>query len=852
MDQPCDPKRESLADDESEEGGADRLAASVVALQTYVRGKQARARVQSLQGSAWRTAAVLEAERMETRARERLSAVASDASSPSAGTSKGTTGPAKSRSKSARGGRRIFSSGIMVHTNAAAVMLARRNRGEELTLRDRLFLLLNEPETSLLAKLVARFMWVLVLLNSLCEVGQSISWVTNYSGSASWYYASFSLECIFTIEGALRICTYTPVLHAWHDPYVVLDCVTALPFWVRMATCHESLQPDTYLETAQNLGCRRISIRIFEALASFRILKLCRYYAGAALLYQAVRQSVVQLLVPLFMLVTIVYCFACVLYELEWDQDIDRCAQHWRQRGVSFDFMYERPEGVTWDCSVCASPPAVNGTSSAEVQSFMCQTCLGYPTGHAECAGVPWGQRFEDIPRAIWYMFVTVTTVGYGDTVPDTWRGKLFASFAIICGIVFIAMPLTIVGNNFTEVWQSRELRKLQVMVRQMLIENGVGPDEVMVAFRKFDRNGDGQVDEQEFVYLAKQVLNLKLSKVALHRLWRSIDVDQDGSIEFEEFAAVCFGKDIVTDGHHRRELDEIASKRVSARESAPLPPPPATEALQKRMLEALDANTSLVRSLIDRVEAVEGALQHAQRALGAEERGSAGGAGRGRPAGPVSGLRPSAAGPKKAVGGVGGASGGKASVSPSRRELREEQRASATHCKDAPGRERSIGATSTDPRNCSVQAAPTQLRPPPPPPTAQQQAALLASLSESRTPSPRDSTGRLAQSSDLAQSRAIEASELQGLGTPDSSPAACDSALASSGPSRPDRRGQSPTDRPRRRRKQHGQAQPGHGGSSRAQRRGATDRAPRRDAAWSPEREREGSALTLDALLDC
>ena len=36
---------------------------------------------------------------------------------------------------------------------------------------------------------------------------------------------------------------------------------------------------------------------------------------------------------------------------------------------------------------------------------------------------------------------VTLCTVGYGDTVPITWPGKLIAAFCAILGISFFALP---------------------------------------------------------------------------------------------------------------------------------------------------------------------------------------------------------------------------------------------------------------------------------------------------------------------------------------------------------------------------------------------------------------------------
>jgi hypothetical protein len=59
---------------------------------------------------------------------------------------------------------------------------------------------------------------------------------------------------------------------------------------------------------------------------------------------------------------------------------------------------------------------------------------------------------FDSIPATFYWCIVTMTTVGYGDVVPLTPWGKLIACVAMICGILIIALPITILGQNFTEV----------------------------------------------------------------------------------------------------------------------------------------------------------------------------------------------------------------------------------------------------------------------------------------------------------------------------------------------------------------------------------------------------------------
>ncbi len=57
------------------------------------------------------------------------------------------------------------------------------------------------------------------------------------------------------------------------------------------------------------------------------------------------------------------------------------------------------------------------------------------------------GQKgFTSIPQSIYWAIVTVTTVGYGDMVPQTVIGKILSSFAMILGYSIIAVPTGIVS----------------------------------------------------------------------------------------------------------------------------------------------------------------------------------------------------------------------------------------------------------------------------------------------------------------------------------------------------------------------------------------------------------------------
>lgn len=213
------------------------------------------------------------------------------------------------------------------------------------------------------------------------------------------------------------------------------------------------------------MGGEQRALPILEAAGSIRLLKLCRYYEGASLLFKAFSRSIDQLFVPLFMLSVMVICFGSIIYNIEVDE----------------------------------------GT-------------------------------FRSIPHAMWFLVVTVSTVGYGDVSPTSVFGQFFISAVIFLGIIFLAMPLSVVGNNFQHVWDERSMFKLQALTQRMLSENDMSPDDCLAAFKEFDVDGDGLIDEKEFAHFVIDILGLQLKKPELAKLWAMLDSNLSGSVNYAEF----------------------------------------------------------------------------------------------------------------------------------------------------------------------------------------------------------------------------------------------------------------------------------------------------------------------------
>ncbi len=62
----------------------------------------------------------------------------------------------------------------------------------------------------------------------------------------------------------------------------------------------------------------------------------------------------------------------------------------------------------------------------------------------------------------IWWAWVTVTTVGYGDIVPSTSAGRLFASFLILMGIGLVSLLTASISALFVRQNEASQTRRLR------------------------------------------------------------------------------------------------------------------------------------------------------------------------------------------------------------------------------------------------------------------------------------------------------------------------------------------------------------------------------------------------------
>lgn len=89
--------------------------------------------------------------------------------------------------------------------------------------------------------------------------------------------------------------------------------------------------------------------------------------------------------------------------------------------------------------------------------------------------------RFHSIPYGMWWSIVTMSTLGYGDMVPQHWLGKTFGAICAMCGILVIALPVPVFVENFQRLWDEHYLtehvksRRKEKERLQALGANGIG-----------------------------------------------------------------------------------------------------------------------------------------------------------------------------------------------------------------------------------------------------------------------------------------------------------------------------------------------------------------------------------------
>jgi len=211
---------------------------------------------------------------------------------------------------------------------------------------------------------------------------------------------------IFTVEYLVRLMTSYTEVHLGGSllqrtfkyaalPLNIIDVLAVVPYYLQLAT-----------------GEVRDSLRMLRLARVLRLFKLTKHHKGIRLCIDAMVSSGLPLSILMFFNLIIGIIFASVMVILEGQE----FSVH--PDFTSSDLGEDRHEHGVF--------VRLNSQGSAmEITPFF------------------------SIPMALWWVFTTMTTVGYGDMYPTTWQGKSVGVVCFYVGIILLALPIGVLSSNF-------------------------------------------------------------------------------------------------------------------------------------------------------------------------------------------------------------------------------------------------------------------------------------------------------------------------------------------------------------------------------------------------------------------
>lgn len=343
-----------------------------------------------------------------------------------------------------------------------------------------IYMTLEDPSYSRTARFFSIFMMAIILLSTACfifesEVETEIEKTTSvynttgmlnfYPFADIFYYAEWISVSIFTLEYLMRFATCKRKISFFFSPMNMIDLCAWLPFWITGSSQSPSFPPpEPDSSEVGNAGF----IRAVRLIRVFRIFKVGKYSLGIQLFGGALKSSAQSMSILVLVLSVTVVLFSSVIW------------------------LIERPN------SSLVTDEMLDATGMRDMQSV----CFG------------------TIPSTMWWSLTTMTTVGYGDCYPITFPGKATAIFAMILGIVVLALPITVLGSNF------------QKMVEMY--------DDDAAEFTMQDISGDGHIDElelREFLIRMKKNGSLRPgADINVLTLMDMYDEDGAGKLTLQQF----------------------------------------------------------------------------------------------------------------------------------------------------------------------------------------------------------------------------------------------------------------------------------------------------------------------------
>ncbi|CAF1058574.1 unnamed protein product [Brachionus calyciflorus] len=281
--------------------------------------------------------------------------------------------------------------------------------------QQKLWILLEKPNSSLLGRIIAFFGLLVVILSVAVMCLETVVESQNRSNSNPddleleernilFFILELFCNSIFTIEIILRFIATSDKISFIKNFSNLIDFIAILPFWtILMLNNHNFLNFLILINLySQSIAKKRQSnqyalsvLRILRLTRVLRVLKLSRHIQILNVMGKILYECVYEIILLLTFLTINIIIFSSLIYFIELD-------------------------------SLGENSP------------------------------------FISIPHSFWWAIISFTTIGYGDLIPQSSIGKFFGSFFILCGILIALLPVPILSCKFEKIYKecSHENRK--------------------------------------------------------------------------------------------------------------------------------------------------------------------------------------------------------------------------------------------------------------------------------------------------------------------------------------------------------------------------------------------------------
>ncbi|EQC29461.1 hypothetical protein SDRG_12709 [Saprolegnia diclina VS20] len=265
--------------------------------------------------------------------------------------------------------------------------------------RVRLWLVLQDPSSSPLARVVSTVLIVAVILATSVFVLQTEPSLEPYASTLS--LLETCCVTLFTFDVVVRFFCVPHLGEFARDVFNWIDVASVAPFYLEIFLASRHIA---------SLSALR-ALRLFRVA---RIFKLSRYTSSIQMFLYAIRESSQALYILLFLMSITMLVFSSALFYAETVTD-------------------------------AGCIPAMH--------SFMCSP-LRVPAPPSPCC-LP--SPFYSVGSALWWCMTTMTTVGFGDDVPATPPGRAIASVSLLAGILVLSLPTSVIGSNFQRLFRAAQ-----------------------------------------------------------------------------------------------------------------------------------------------------------------------------------------------------------------------------------------------------------------------------------------------------------------------------------------------------------------------------------------------------------